>query len=323
MWLLPKRERALRIGAALYGIVGLILFVVPQPMGANLGRLGTAIAGPIAATVLWPRRRLLLLGVAVPLLLWQWVPAIAEAATGQPDPSRQSAYYQPMLQYLVPRVGVQTRVEIPPTRDHWEARWAAAAVPLARGWERQVDNSENPLFYTRAGPTAASYEAWLRNNGVGYVAVPDVALDYAGVKEAQLVTGGLPYLHLTYTSAHWSVWKVDGNPGLVEGPGHMVSLGGDRFSVAVDRAGPIEVKVRYTPYWTVVGDSACVSARPDGWTELQVLQPGLIEVSAQFLAPKSAACTSHAEGTDQPVTKERQTSGGSVGATRPLPAGGG
>ena len=323
VWLLPKRERALRIGAALYGIVGLILFVVPQPMGANLGRLGTAIAGPIAATVLWPRRRLLLLGVAVPLLLWQWVPAIAEAATGQPDPSRQSAYYQPMLQYLVPRVGVQTRVEIPPTEDHWEARWAAAAVPLARGWERQVDNSENPLFYTRGGLTAASYQAWLRNNGVGYVAVPDVALDYAAVKEAQLVASGLPYLHLSYTSAHWSVWKVDGDPGLVVGPGYMVSLGGDRFSVAVDRAGPIEVKMRYTPYWTVVGDSACVSPRPDGWTELQVLRPGLIEVSAQFLAPKSAACTSHAEGIDQPVTKERQTSGGSGGATRPLPGGGG
>ena len=53
----------LRIGAALYGLVGLVLFFIPQPMGANLGRLGTAVAGPIAATVLWPRRGLLLVGV--------------------------------------------------------------------------------------------------------------------------------------------------------------------------------------------------------------------------------------------------------------------
>jgi hypothetical protein len=296
IWLLPKREKALRIGAALYGVVGLILFVIPQPMGANLGRLGTAVAGPIAATVLWPRRRLLLVGVAIPLLLWQWVPAVAEAATGHPDPSRQSAYFQPMLGYLVPRVGVQTRVEIPSTRDHWEARWAAAAVPLARGWERQIDNSENALFYTKGGLTAATYQAWLRNNGVGWVAIPDVSLDYAAEKEAQLVASGLPYLQLTYTSAHWKVWKVDGDPGLVDGPGYMVSLGADRFSVAADQVGPLEVKVRYTPYWSVVGASACVSPRPDGWTELQVLQPGLIDVSAQFLSPKPAACASKSEG---------------------------
>jgi hypothetical protein len=298
VWLLPKRERTLRIGAALYGLVGLVLFFIPQPMGANLGRLGTAVAGPIAATVLWPRRRLLLVGVAIPLLLWQWVPAVAEAATGHPDPSRQSAYYQPMLHYLVPRVGVQTRVEIPPTRDHWEARWAAAAVPLARGWERQVDNSENPLFYTRGGLTAATYQAWLVANGVGWVALPDVSLDYAAEKEAALVSGGLPYLHLSFTSAHWRVWKVAGNPGLVDGAGYMVTLGADRFSVTADEKGPLEVKVRYTPYWSVVGSSACVTSAPDGWTNLQVLQPGLIEVNAELLAPKPAACT------------EKSTSGG-------------
>lgn len=309
VWLLPKREKALRVGAALYGIVGLILFVVPQPMGANLGRLGTAVAGPILATVLWPRRRLLLVGVAIPLLLWQWVPAVAEAATGHPDPSRQSTYYQPALQHLVPRVGVQTRVEIPPTKDHWEARWAAAAVPLARGWERQVDNSENPLFYTKGGLTAATYEAWLRNNGVGWVAIPDVSLDYAGQKEAQLVHSGLPYLHLSYSTAHWQIWQVDGNPGLVEGPGYLVSLKADRFTVTADRPGPLVVKVRYTPYWAVVGDKACVSPTADGWTELQVHQAGAIEVSAQLLAPKPAACGSKA------------ATNGSDGGTRPLPVG--
>jgi hypothetical protein len=291
LWLLPKQERGLRIGAALYGLVGLVLFFIPQPMGANLGRLGTAVAGPIAATVLWPRRRLLLVGVAIPLLLWQWVPAVAEAATGHPDPSRLSSYYQPMLHYLEPRVGVPTRVEIPPTRDHWEARWVAAAVPLARGWERQVDNSENPLFYTRSGLTAATYLAWLQANGVGWVALPDVSLDYSAVKEARLVMNGLPYLHLSYTGAHWRVWRVDGDPTLVEGPGYLVSLGADRFSVVADQTGPLEVKVRYTPYWSVAGGGACVSAAPDGWTELQVFQPGFIEVNAQLLAPKPAACT--------------------------------
>jgi hypothetical protein len=291
VWLLPKEERGLRIGAALYGLVGLVLFVVPQPMGANLGRLGTAVAGPIAATVLWPRRRLLLAGVAIPLLLWQWVPAVAEAATGHPDPSRQSAYFRPVLQFLEPRVGVQARVEIPPTRDHWEARWAAAAVPLARGWERQVDNEENPLFYSGGTLTAATYQAWLEHNGVAWVALPDVSLDYAGTAEAALVRRGLPYLHLAWSDAHWQVWQVAGSTGLVDGDGHMVSLGADRFVVAADRAGPLEVRVRYTPYWRVVSGQACVSQAADGWTELMVRQPGRVEVSAPLLDTKPAACT--------------------------------
>jgi hypothetical protein len=292
VWLLPRQERGLRIGAALYGVVGLILFLVPQPMGANLGRLGTAVAGPIAATVLWPRRRLLLAAVAIPLLLWQWVPTVAEAAVGHPDPSRQSAYFRPVLQYLEPRVGLQARVEMPPTRDHWEARWAATAVPLARGWERQVDNSENPLFYAGGTLNAATYQAWLAHNGVGWVAVPDVGFDYAGNGEAALVRAGLPYLRLTWTSAHWQVWRVVGGTGLVEGPGRLVSLGADRFVLAADEAGPVEVRVRYTPYWRVVSGAACVGPAPDGWTEIQALQPGRVDVTAQLLSPKAAGCAS-------------------------------
>jgi len=292
LWLLPAQERGLRVGAALYGFVGLILFLVPQPMGANLGRLGTLVAGPVAATVLWPRRRLLFVGVAVPLLAWQWVPAIAEGASGHPDPSRQSAYFAPMLHYLEPQAALAARVEIPPTANHWEARWAAAAVPLARGWERQVDNSENPIFYTSGALTPASYLAWLQRNGVGWVAIPDVALDYAGKPEADLVRAGLPYLSLVWSSPHWQVWAVEDHTGLVSGPGHLVSLGADRFTVSADQPGPLEVRVRYTTYWVVASGSACVSPTPEGWTMLQVREPGRIEVSAQLLGAKQAACPS-------------------------------
>jgi hypothetical protein len=292
VWLIPKEEKGLRIGAALYGLAGLVLFIIPQPMGANLGRLGTAVAGPIAATVLWPRRRLLLLGVAVPLLAWQWVPAIAEAASGRPDPSRQSAYFQPVLNYLQPRVGVQTRVEIPPMADHWEARWAANAVPLARGWERQVDNSENPIFYQSGALTADSYQAWLAHNGVGYVAVPDVPLDYAAHAEVALIRQGVPYLQPVWSGAHWQLYQVKGATGLVNGPGRLASLGPDRFVLSASQPGTTEVRVRYTSYWSVKNGAACVSQAPDGWTQIQVLHPGQITVTARLLGPKPAACPS-------------------------------
>ena len=40
------------------------------------------------------------------------------------------------------------RVEVVPTGDHWEAYWLPrAGFPLARGWYRQLDIAQNPLFY--------------------------------------------------------------------------------------------------------------------------------------------------------------------------------
>ncbi len=147
LWLLPAGERTLRLGAALYGLAGLALFVVPQPMGANLGRLGTAIGGPLAATLLWPRRRLLLSVVAIPLLLWQWIPAIGSVVKDHPDPSKDEVFFSPLVSYLNTQGAQLTRVEIPPTQDHWESLWGAADLQLARGWERQVDIADNGIFY--------------------------------------------------------------------------------------------------------------------------------------------------------------------------------
>ena len=47
LWLLPKRERALRSAALLYLAAGLLAFVIATPMGGNASRLGVAFAGPL------------------------------------------------------------------------------------------------------------------------------------------------------------------------------------------------------------------------------------------------------------------------------------
>jgi hypothetical protein len=132
----------------------------------------------------------------------------------------------------------------------------------------------------------------LNHNGVGYVAVPDVHLDYAATGEVALIRQGLPYLHQVWSGAHWQVWQVQGGGGLVDGPGRLVSLGPDRFVLAADSPGPTALRVRYTPYWRVTSGSACLSQAPDGWTQVQVLRPGRVAVSAQLLGPKPAACRS-------------------------------
>ena len=47
----------------------------------------------------------------------------------------------------------------------------APRFPLARGWERQLDIADNPLFYGGA-LTGTRYERWLKRLAVRYVAVP-------------------------------------------------------------------------------------------------------------------------------------------------------
>ena len=185
---LPREERALRIGVALYALGCLAAFALETPAGSNAVRLGALAAGPLAALVLWRRRPLALLLLAPFLLWWQWNAAVSDVRTTSGDPSVHAAYYAPLLAELG-RLGATGgpgagRLEIPFTRVHWEARWVAPSIPLARGWERQLDVARNAVFYANAGRdgaplTAARYATWLHENAVRWVALPDVRLDYS------------------------------------------------------------------------------------------------------------------------------------------------
>ena len=84
------------------------------------------------------------------------------------------------------------RVEVVPTALHWEAVYVALRFPLARGWERQLDTANNPIFYDPGRLTPRSYRAWLLDNGVRFVALSDARLDYAAYGEAYLVRRGVP-----------------------------------------------------------------------------------------------------------------------------------
>ena len=94
------------------------------------------------------------------------------------NPTADPAYFRPLRDQLA-RLPLTGRVEIPPTRDYWEAAYMGD-VPLARGWLRQVDIDRNPLFFTTVpgAPgtgvplTADTYREWLAGQSVQYVAVP-------------------------------------------------------------------------------------------------------------------------------------------------------
>ena len=85
--------------------------------------------------------------LALPLLYWQWVAPVRDLSDAAGDPSVHSSYYQPLLAELERRTrGRPVRVEIPPTRNRWEADYVAPRFPLARGWLRQLESGDFDLF---------------------------------------------------------------------------------------------------------------------------------------------------------------------------------
>jgi hypothetical protein len=278
-FLLPTDARPIRIALVLYAAASVTLFALPNALGGNFVRLASAVAP--ALVIAWcrlPGRRLMALTVA-PLLLWQMAPAWGAIQSANQDPSGDATYYQPLLSFIAtqPTTG---RIEIPFTLAHWEAAFVAPHVSLARGWERQTDRADNPIFYGAKPVSATAYKAWLDHNGVQWVALPDVALDYSAHEEAALLRHPPPYLDLVWSNAHWHVWKVTGSPGIVNGDARLVSVKPDRITVVATAIGTATLRVHYTSTWTVVSGQACVSASPDGWTRLTFSSPGRVQLAS-------------------------------------------
>ncbi|MDQ6784797.1 MAG: hypothetical protein M3063_15460 [Actinomycetota bacterium] len=286
LWLItPVTERALRFGLVLFGLAAVASVSVPSALGGNIGRMEDCLALPLAVVLLWPRRRLLLALLAVPLVLSQWGPAWGAMTSARGHPWMIQSYYQPLIRWLHHAGGPTGRVEVVPTADHWESAYVAPSVALARGWERQLDVADNPLFYDRDELNNGSYLAWLLDNGVRYVALPSAPLDYAGVAEGQLVAAGVPGLHQVRRTPHWTVYQVDGATGIVSGPGNLSKIDGSHLSVNVSSPGTVEVRVHDNPGWKVASGAATLDASPDGWILVHAFLPGPVHLALGLPVP--------------------------------------
>ncbi len=274
-----RRDRALAVGVALYAVALVFAFAVPSAIGNNITRLGVAFGVALVTTLAWERRRgrALLVAAAVPLALAQWVPA-RQALLGEGNPSMEAAYFRPLLGYLGTADRPLARVEVVPTALHWEAAYVAPSFPLARGWERQLDTANNAIFYDAGRLTPASYRSWLFANGVRFVALPDVALDYAALAEARLLRAGVPGVHVVWRDAHWRVYAVSGAPGIVSGPARLLSSNGAELRLLVTRPGPVIVRERYVNAWRVTSGRAVLSPARGGWLKVRATAPGRVEL---------------------------------------------
>jgi hypothetical protein len=83
---LPVEATVVRVGVGLYLLACIGTFVVPNPLGANITRLGMYVAAPLFAASARLSRRTLVPLVAV-LVWWQWSPAIDGIVRAGRDPS--------------------------------------------------------------------------------------------------------------------------------------------------------------------------------------------------------------------------------------------
>jgi hypothetical protein len=280
----PRRRIALWAGG-LYVAVLVAAYSFPNALGQNALRPG-AILGPALLVLLARPRapRLAIAAVAVILLYLQWLPAVRAVEEARGDPSTAAAFHAEVLRYLDDHARPGERLEVPLTRNHWEATYLARSYPLARGWHRQLDRKVNPLFYAKRPLTAAGYERWLRDNAVRWVALPEAPLDFSARDERRLLLRGAPFLKLVHESAKWRMWEVRDALPPVSGPARLTAAGADGFDLQASRPGWVLVRQHGTPYWKVEGGDGCVMETSAGWTLVDVRRAGELQVRARFSA---------------------------------------
>jgi hypothetical protein len=253
-------HNTLVVAVVLYVLGCVAAFTVHTPVGGNAARLGELTAGPLAALLLAPRRAWLLLAIAaIPLTYIQIHDAIADLEHG--EPAHTAAYYRPLIRFLESQRGAARhawRVEVPFTAGHWEAYRLAPEIPLARGWERQLDIADDALFYD-GRLNAGSYDAWLHRFAVHYVAVADAPADYSARGELELIRSGLRYLKLVRRLRHWRVYAVTRPSSPATGGGRLLSMGPSSLELAIAHPGHVHVRVRWSPYWQLSGVRGCVA----------------------------------------------------------------
>ena len=290
---LPPASRLLRIGAYVYLAACVACLLVHSPMGSNVERYAVLLAGPLLVCArlaqpaertgvsLW--RRIAPVGAAAMCVIAVWVVwgPVRETAAVAGSEATSAAYYAPLESFLAEQPDGPVRVEVPLTRSHWEAALLAPTVSLARGWEKQLEMRYDDVLLAH-GLTPASYERWLHQQAVSYVALPDAALDPSSAQEGALIRRGVPYLHQVFASTHWRIFRVLAATPLLSGPGQLTSLGHDSFALRARTPGRFVARVHFTRYWTIERGSGCVAQAPGGWTALSLRSAGTTVVTASF-----------------------------------------
>jgi hypothetical protein len=211
--------------------------------------------------------------------LWQSPVSTADLRAAG-DPTARAAYFAPLRAELARR-GPVGRVEVVQLANYWDAAYVPAAAPMARGWLRQADLARHPLFF-EGDLTADRYERWLRDNGVGLVAVADAKPSWVGRAEAALIRDGLPYLTRVWRGGPWTLYEVSGPSSVLSGPARLVASTPGGVTLDATAAGAVTVRVRWSRWLAVRGGGGACLARAGDWALLTVTRPGRYEVTGSL-----------------------------------------
>jgi hypothetical protein len=244
------RHPLLRIagGVSLFAIM--TFYLVPAAVGQNMTRLVWIAAVPVVIGYSTQSAKRVAALAAV-LSLWPVGDLVGQLQMSE-APSAAASFYRPVRaeisreRALAGPIAAGERVEVVDTENHWGSVYLSG-LSVARGWDRQVDRSANPVFYEPGALTAASYRPWLNQLAVGWVALPAAHYDYAAVQEATLVRSGLPYLTLTWSNPQWRLYRVDAAKPLISGAS-LLSVGPDGIALRTKAAATVNVHLRWSPY---------------------------------------------------------------------------
>jgi len=219
------------------------------------------------------------------VVCWWQPPVVVSDVRDIGNPTADAAYFAPLRVRLAQET-LTGRVEIPPTRDYWEAAYLGD-VPLARGWLRQADIERNPLFFTTlpgapgtgVALTADSYSAWLSEQAVQFVAVPSAELSWPGRDEAALIAAGLPYLTGIWSDTHWRLYAVVNPQPIVAAPAILVSQTAAALTFDTPTTGEVAIRVRYYRWLKATGGAAVVAT--GDWTLVRITKPGRYTLTSQ------------------------------------------
>lgn len=288
--LLLVRERAVQVFALCYLAVTIAAFVVDNPVGGDAARLGQLIALPLVwhassrLRFVGAQPRLVIAVTAVLAALtaaWQLVPTMSVSTQGADVASRHESYYAGVLRFLDrqdPRAG---RLEVVPTREHWESYWVARDFPIARGPQRATDLRVAGVLYHPL--TASSYRRWLDQHAVDLVALPDVPLDRGGRAEQALLQHPPSYLKPVYRDAHWRVWRVEHARPLVTGPARVRSIDTAALTLQFRRRGAAVVRIHSNGLWQTSGAHSCLTSTGRlHWLVVHAQRRGRVRLQAEL-----------------------------------------
>ena len=212
--LLPPRERVLRIGALLYAVALIAgdrdrhaAGRQPRPARArsSAGRSRSARCGSGA------RPRMLPLLARRRSLYWQWLAPVRDRDPRQRRPVERgapttAAARRARTAHAPRRARSAPRSRSRPTTGRRAT--SRRAVPLARGWERQLDvKLQRALLRRRRADAGALPRAGSTAQAVRYVALPGARLDPSGAREGALVRAGrVPGLREVWRGGDWRLF---------------------------------------------------------------------------------------------------------------------